>query len=88
VPTISIVVCHSGGSVWTSDLKVPRNTGIACAHNMLMTTPVLLPIHMVLLKTLMSLMNMVEHPEQGLIQQNQRVFGSVGGVLVLIHPVV
>jgi hypothetical protein len=55
---------------------------------MLMTTPVLLPIHMVLLKTLMSLMNMVEHPEQGLIQQNQRVFGSVGGVLVLIHPVV
>ena len=32
--------------------------------------------------------NMVEHPERGLIQRNQRVFGSVGGVLVLIHPVV
>jgi hypothetical protein len=34
------------------------------------------------------LMNMVEHPERDLIQRNQRVFGSVGGVLVLIHPVV
>ena len=32
--------------------------------------------------------NMVEHPERGLIQRNQSVFGSVGGVLVLIHPVV
>jgi hypothetical protein len=32
----------------------------------------------------MSLMNMVVHPERGLIQRNQRVFGSVGGVLVLI----
>ena len=28
---ISNVVCHGGGSVWTSDSKVPRNTGIACA---------------------------------------------------------
>jgi hypothetical protein len=41
-----------------------------------------------LLKSLMFLMNMVEHPERGLMQRNQRVFGSVGGVLVEIHPVV
>ena len=53
-----------------------------------MTTPVLLLIHMVLLKSLVSLMNMIEHPERGLIQRNQRVFGSAGGVLVLIHPAV
>ena len=31
VSAISIVVCHGGTSVWTSDTKVPRNTGIVCA---------------------------------------------------------
>ena len=31
VPAISIVVCHGGGSVWTSDSKVSSHTGIACA---------------------------------------------------------
>ena len=30
-PLSSIVVCYGGRSVWTSDSKVPRNTGIACA---------------------------------------------------------